>query len=1190
MKHLILSGFIILSINAFGQSQKNQIEIKADSLLKHFRYVDAALLYSCAAESYENNHNWVNSIRNYRSAGSASLKSARTDESIIYIEKAWSILEAHVKEDPGLNVERVNLLLEKAKFAEKKWKFQDEMQLCRQALAETCNEDSCLLAEVWSAMGTAFSNKELIDSAIYLCQKSLYTRIRNLGENTTNVADCYFTLGNLFLDKQNTNKALENLQKALQIRIKISGTQHPAIALCYNSLGLLYYSMAKYDTALNLYNKALQINTDVFGNQDLSVAQIYQNMGLLYLSKTKQNIALEYLQKALIINRKIFGEYDPETANNYSQIGRAYLNTMEYDTAIYYYQKALPTLVSILGDNHFKFVASCYNGLGLVYSAKNEDDKAFDCFQKALQIQLAIFGESRSTVAITLSNIGLIYFKKSDFERALTFYQKALQIKITISGQQHPSIATCYTSIGNVYYYKRLYNEAMSYFQKALQILNSVNGDEKYLVANDYNKIGNTYREENNWSNALFYQEKALQIQTEFYGACNLNVAYTYRNIGLTYCKKGDYDKAVMNYEKCLQIATKISGQNHTCLIEVYNGYGDIFYKKGDYDKALSYYQKSIMTNVPEFKDSSIYSNPTQSKIYYKDYLVTSLTNKANSFYNKFKKTKVKLELDASLSAFESVIQIIHSMRNEFSSEKSKFQLNDETKETYAKAVHVALEGSSQMYKNKAFEFIEKGKGDILKYDFSKVNRARLAGIPDSLMEQEKVLRQTISKLSVEIDKEKQAKGVFDSIKINSLENKTFVCNQRLDSLILFFEKAYPLYNERKYTNKSISLEEIKKKIDNNTALLNYFIGDSSLFIAIITDSLYEIKEIKIDSTFKKNIIAYCINLKKSEEESFATNSLYIYNKLIKPIESFINNKKKLIIFPDEYLFYLPFETLIKDESSITDFSGYHYLIKKYTISYHYSATIWLNSLEKESVKSSQYSFVGFAPIFSPENNNDLILSSKISAIDLTGDMAYRSTSNSRILSPLPYSKDEVTSIFHLFEKQGKKARAFLYSEANEYEFKHSLGEYNIVHISTHGFSNDKIPNLSGIVFSQPTDTIYKHEWEDGILYAGEVYNLNLKADLVVLSSCESGLGKLVRGEGLQALSKGFIYAGSSNIIFSLWKVMDKPTKDLMVNFYTKVLEGEPYANALRIAKLGLINDPKTAFPHFWSNFLLIGR
>ena len=233
-------------------------------------------------------------------------------------------------------------------------------------------------------------------------------------------------------------------------------------------------------------------------------------------------------------------------------------------------------------------------------------------------------------------------------------------------------------------------------------------------------------------------------------------------------------------------------------------------------------------------------------------------------------------------------------------------------------------------------------------------------------------------------------------------------------------------------------------------------------------------------------------------------------------------------------------------------------------------------------------SFVGFAPVFSKGKNNGVILSSNLNAIDTTGgNLAYQTVSSDfKSFNPLPYSKDELASILNLFKKNNKAAKAYLYSDANEANFKNNSKNYSILHISSHGFSNDREPELSGVVFSQPTDTLEK---EDGILYTGETYGLNLNADLVVLSSCEGGLGKLIKGEGLQALSRGFLYAGMP-IIFSLWKALDKQTMDLMVKFYSGLLEGKTYPEALRQAKLKLINDPKTAFPHFWGGFVLVGR
>lgn len=580
--------------------------------------------------------------------------------------------------------------------------------------------------------------------------------------------------------------------------------------------------------------------------------------------------------------------------------------------------------------------------------------------------------------------------------------------------------------------------------------------------------------------------------------------------------------------------------------------------------------------------------------------LLTSLTGKANAFYQLYKNTTNSIrDLEVSLTTYTLAFQLINSMRNSYNIEDTKLLLSEHTKNYYVQAAHVSMEynriNPSQENDRKAFGFLELGKSATMAAQFNESQARYEAGLSDSLIQVEKDLRVKISYFKTEIANALSNKDGYDTLRVKSLENENFTCSRKLDSLVTYFETSYPAYYEMKYAEKSATIPGIQKTLNHNTAVLNYFVGDSTLFIATITDSLYKMEEIPIDCSFKKLVITYYRNIKMAEPEAFASNSQRIYEKLINPVKGYITGKAHLVIIPDDYLYYLPFETLIDNSFSPKiindDYSGLNYLIKSHSISYHHSATLWYNS-EKEKSKlaaNQKMNFIGFAPVFSEENDNGIIISSNLSAIDTTeSDLAYRSISSDlKRFNPLPYSKDEVTSIVKLFEKQKREAKAYIFSEANEANFKSYAPGYDIVHISSHGFSNDKEPALSGIVFSQPTDTLFK---EDGILYTGETYNLNLNADLIVLSSCESGFGKLVKGEGLQALSRGFLYAGSPNVIFSLWKALDKPTKDLMVQFYSNVLEGKTYPEALRQAKLKLINDPKTAFPHFWGGFVMLGR
>lgn len=175
-----------------------------------------------------------------------------------------------------------------------------------------------------------------------------------------------------------------------------------------------------------------------------------------------------------------------------------------------------------------------------------------------------------------------------------------------------------------------------------------------------------------------------------------------------------------------------------------------------------------------------------------------------------------------------------------------------------------------------------------------------------------------------------------------------------------------------------------------------------------------------------------------------------------------------------------------------------------------------------------------------------------------------------------------------LFEKTENKAEAFLYKSAAEDRFKSELskGSYRFLHIATHGFADEKNPALSGLIFSTPDSS----SEEDGVLHAEEMFNLKVNADIAVLSSCESGIGKLYKGEGMLAITRGFLHAGVSNLVFSLWKVSDKQTCALMVEFYRNVLKGKKYQNSLRQAKLKMLEDKNSAIPYYWSSFVLVGR
>ena len=325
-------------------------------------------------------------------------------------------------------------------------------------------------------------------------------------------------------------------------------------------------------------------------------------------------------------------------------------------------------------------------------------------------------------------------------------------------------------------------------------------------------------------------------------------------------------------------------------------------------------------------------------------------------------------------------------------------------------------------------------------------------------------------------------------------------------------------------------------------------------------------------------MLNYHKSIRKIEISNYIHTNKELYSKLIEPIQNRIKDKSSLIIIPDDYLFYIPFESLFDYNDSHNNIQNFNYLIKDYDIRYNYSLTFWAFNKQQQKNKINYIAdFIGFAPVFKDSETN---------LQNETNDNTERSARiNGKTFSSLHYSETEIKNIEELFHANQKKTKIFLNQDATEENFKKLTNAYQFIHISTHGFSNKDNINLSGLAFYN-TDNL----GEDGLLFASEIRNLNISSDLMVLSACETGIGKLVQGEGLIGLAREFVGPNIHNIIYSLWNIADKSSSIFMINFYTNILTGQSYSEALRKTKLDMLNNIKTCHPKLWSSFIIIGN
>lgn len=942
----------------------------------------------------------------------------------------------------------------------------------------------------------------------------------------------------------------------------------------YLRKSLYFEEISEYDSArfyldqtINLFIAHKYIDSVLF--TDL----YYQESKLSSLAGNAGN-AVSYLRSAISYFRINNAADSHKMIKFYNEAAYLCFNAEDYENALAYYQKVRDFYNSDPVINTYN-LSRVYSNIGAVYYSIGNYELAMKNNFTALNITTRIFGENHSYTAVNLAAIAMIYTKVNEFDIAEIFYKRAREILIKSLGYAHPEIAKINRNLGLNYYYKKEYNLAAEYIKNALDITINLFGEQNIQVADVYNELALVYSGKEEYEKAIEYYQLALRIYLEYYGKSYQRIAENYDNIAEMFYKQGKLKKSLDYYKKSLDIYNKFLREPHLEYALNYTNTGSIYVQRKEYDKALYYFQKALIANSYSFNDTSIFANPLPSNSISRPDLLVTLREKAKCLYLRFLEKGGKNNLAASYAAYKVTVQLLGSLRNEQRDQNRKLLLNAENKEIFSNMVDISWQlghPDSANHTKELFNLMEKSKSDVLYSSINDLNAKRLAGIPDSLLAIEKEIRRELAFFSLQIQKETENKDGYDTLKVLMFEEKFNRTDYEYEKFIGELEKHYPRYYELKYQTRVSGISEIQHSLPGQSALLEYFLSDSFLYLITVTSDTCRINRTRVDTSFYMLVLHFYKSIKRADTRDFLKYSRKLYDFLVSPAMPLIENKTDLVVIPDEYLLYIPFETLISSKpDSVEDFPDFtkpDYLVKNFSICYHYSATLWKNSHKQpDSLDIPDRGIAGFAPVFR-KNSSD------------SGKFWLN-------VKELPFSENEVRDIVSRFLNKNIPSDSFITQNATENVFKSNIHRYKYVHIATHSLINDRSPDLSKIIFYPPVDT---SDLEDGSLFSEETYNLNLHADLVVLSSCETGIGRLIKGEGLMALSRGFLYSGANNIVFTLWKVYDKNTMDLMNEFYRNILENKTYSESLRLAKLKLISNRATAFPVNWGAFILVGK
>ena len=841
-----------------------------------------------------------------------------------------------------------------------------------------------------------------------------------------------------------------------------------------------------------------------------------------------------------------------------------------------------------LGNKEWQAIT--LSGIGRIYSDLGEKQKALQYYNQALPLFRAL--GNKGGEATTLNNIGKVYSDLAQKQKALQYYNRALPLRRAV--EDRDGEATTLNNIGQVYNSLGEKEKALQYFNQALLIYRAVGNRDG--EATTLNNIGQVYNSLGEKEKALQYFNQALPIFRAV--GDRGGEATTLTNIGAIYDDLGEKQKALQFYNQALPIFRAVGNRNGEAI--TLNNIGFAYDFLGENQKALQYYNQALAILRA----------------------VGDRGKEAESLGNLAKLEHEQGNLQTSLKHIESAIAIIEELRGTYTNQDLKTTYFATVQDYYKFYIDLLMEqhkkDPSQGYDALAINISERSRARGLIELLAQANAKIGKNVDPKFIAEEKDLqlkRQAQEKILVQLINQDQPPK--DSIQQTETEIQNIINQQKqLKALI----RAQNPERDKITNPEPLKLPEIQQQLDKDTVLLQYSLGKERSYLWLVTPTSLSSYELPKGEEIEKIASRF--------HSGLATNTLPIDSAqaLSKIILAPVKDKlaeKRLVIVADGVLQQIPFAALAdltyqpqsnkkyskqnQKDSSCTNSGGlricqdnntpnekndYQPLFVNHEIVNLPSASTI--AIQREKIADRKIAPKKIAILADPVyNSDDERVTGKAQTLSPELDLE-RSALNRSAKSlnrngwiPLPNTKIEAQEILKLVPSTDT-LQAFSFDANYNWATSKNLNQYQILHFATHGFVNPDQPELSGIVLS----LVNKDGQQiPGYLRLADLFEQDYPAELIVLSACETGLGKNVSGEGIVGLTRGLMYAGAARVALSLWQVDDKGTSVLMQEFYKQMLqENKTPSEALRAAQRKLWSNPDWRSPYYWAAFTLQGE
>lgn len=906
----------------------------------------------------------------------------------------------------------------------------------------------------------------------------------------------------------------------------------------------------------------------------LKISDSHYYNGVFCLLKGSFKEGVEYLGLSAQIREKL-GKLDPLYVKCLYNLGAGYSYLGDFRRMNEFSGKSVNAGKILYGESSPELLKGLTN---LVIAKMNlkEYEESINYANEAVSILLREGKGSltESDISDLYLNIGVCYHRLADYTKALVYLEKAEYSYREGLIPKDERYVNLLNSLAVLYGLTGMTEKSAEYYEKGIKLSESFSSALSLNLINSYaillGNSGNTEKGAKLLENALLKAEKTFGLSSRDYVGVLRNYAEYLRTFNI------DTKKSLELYERCYSYINQHK-EDTFLRDQILTGYSLALSQNGNSQKALEIVQNLLFAGIPARGKSLLPENPDPEQLQPDQRTLSALRAKYRILWDIFLKNNDIGYLKLIANTSELIINVLEKLRINISQEESRIILGDRYRDSYLFAIRdlnlCYQRTNDPSFLEKAFMYSEKSKVAGLLASTRELKAVQLH-IPSDLASTEQSIQNEIGLISAEIFEEKNRQAP-DVNAIDEMNNKLIKLSRERDSLVKLFEMNYTEYYQLKYNTEAIAIDRVTKVIGKNSNYLSYVISDSLVYIFIVNRKNYRLVTVPVNEEFFNNVRQFRSLLTKpslnnnagNEFRQFTAIGFKLYKTLLMPAEKYLVSDR-LVISPDNILSYIPFEILPADEyiSEGIHYNKLRYVMKSYSVSYLYSATFMAVSEKGGSGLSNN--LVAFAPVY--EKN-------------ITIENAFQNgRRNDMLLKDIPYAREEAGIITAL-----TKGTLYAGPDAKESVFKSEAPKYDIIHLAMHTVINDQSPMHSRMLFYSGDD-----QEEDNVLNTYEVYGIHLKAKMVVLSSCNTGIGALHSGEGIISLARGFMYSGSRSVVLSMWEVEDKSATDIVEKYYSFLRRGRTKSEALRLARQNYIKraDMLHSHPYFWATLVVYGN